>query len=117
MQQQVGQVAFRVDQDRRHTLQGGFLQQGDAQPCLPGPGHAGHHRVRRQVRRIVLQRLVAQFCLGGVVKTSKIEFIAHGRASGVCRLLYSNIQKMAIVFLRHYPMPGQRTGGQGFAWS
>ena len=78
MQQQVGQVAFGIDQNGRHALHCRFFHQVNAQAGLARPGHSGYQRMGGQVGRIVLKDLVGQFIQVGVKYFSKIKFVGHG---------------------------------------
>ena len=56
-EQQVPEVALRVDGDGRDAVDGGLFEQADAEPGLAAPGHAETHRVRGEVLGVDEQRL------------------------------------------------------------
>ncbi len=58
VQQQVADVTFGVNDDRRDAIQDGFLEQGDAQAGLAAAGHAQDQTVGGQVARIVIDHLI-----------------------------------------------------------
>ena len=58
-EQEVSQVALRVDHQRGDAVHGGFLEQGKTQTRLAAPGHANAHAMGGQVARIVKQRRLA----------------------------------------------------------
>ena len=72
-QHQVRDVALRVDHDRRDAVERGLLEERDAEPRLAAAGHADADRVRRQVPRVVHQRLGGERVLGGVVAAAEVE--------------------------------------------
>ena len=58
-EQQVAEVAFRIDRDHGHAVDRRFFDQVDAKAGLAAAGHAGDHGMRDEVRRIVKKRRVA----------------------------------------------------------
>ncbi len=73
MQQQVCDIPFGVDHQRRDAVQRRFFQHADAQTGLAGAGHTDHEGMCGQVSWIVEQGLVAGFALGWVKNTSHVE--------------------------------------------
>ncbi len=63
-QQQVGDVAFRVDHNRRDAVERGFLEQRQAQAGLAAAGHADADGVGGQVARVVEQVFVRRDVAG-----------------------------------------------------
>ena len=72
-EQQVAEVALRVDHDRGHAVDGGLLEQAEAQAGLPAAGHPHAHRVGHQVARVVEQPPVAALPRGQVVRLAQVE--------------------------------------------
>ena len=58
-EEEVAQVALRVDGDGRHAVERGLLQQGDAQAGLAAARHPHAQRVGGEILRLVEERLVA----------------------------------------------------------
>jgi len=71
-EQQVADVAFRVDRDRWHAVDGGLLEQRQAQAGLAAAGHADAHGVRGQVARVV-EQFGAELLRGRVVLAAEVE--------------------------------------------
>ncbi len=80
MQEQVGQVAFGIDQNGRDALERGFFHQANAQTGFPGTGHAGDNGVRGQVHRVIIERLLDLPGIFQVILAAKIKLIGHGNA-------------------------------------
>jgi hypothetical protein len=86
-QQQVAQVALRIDGDGRHAVDGCLLQQRQAQAGLAAAGHADADRMRGEVARVVQQRLRMVHAALGVELTAQVEHaegfvgrqVGHGR--------------------------------------
>ncbi len=55
-EQQVAEVALRIDRDHGDAVDRRFFDQADAKTGLAAAGHAGDHGVRDEVRRIVKKR-------------------------------------------------------------
>ncbi len=72
-QQQVGDVALGIDDDRRHLVQRGLFQQVDAEAGLAAAGHADADRVGGQVAGVVHQGRLAQRAGGEVEILAKVE--------------------------------------------
>ena len=72
-QQQIAQIAFRIDRDRRNAVERGFLQNSQAKPRLAAAGHADANGVRREVLAVVEQRLGAGLLLGQVVRATEVK--------------------------------------------
>ncbi len=73
VQQQVPQVAFRIDGDGGDAVEGGLFEQRDAEPRLAAARHADADGVRGQVLRVVEQVLVTDAGFLQVVDASEIE--------------------------------------------
>ncbi len=54
-QEQVAEVALRIDHDRRNAIDRGLLEQVDADARLAAAGHADADGVRDEIRRVVQQ--------------------------------------------------------------
>ena len=63
-QQQVAEIAFRIDRNHRHAVDRGFLDEAEAQAGLAAAGHADADRVRDQVAGVVEDRLVERLAGG-----------------------------------------------------
>ena len=63
-QQQVGEVALRVNDDRRDAVDRGLLEQREAQAGLSAAGHADADGVGDKVLRVVQERSRAVFMSG-----------------------------------------------------
>ena len=72
-QHQVRDVALRVDHERRDAVERGLLEERDAEARLAAAGHADADRVRREVPRVVHQRLGGERVLRGVVAAAEVE--------------------------------------------
>ena len=72
-QQQIAEIAFRIDTDGRHAVDGGFFEQREAQPGLAAAGHAHADRVSGQVPGIVENQLVLELAGGRVEFTTQVE--------------------------------------------
>ena len=86
-QQQVAEIALRIDGDHRHAVDGRFLDQPEAQAGLAAAGHADADRVRDEIARVVQHRLVEGLAGGDVVAPAEVEeaeFFEGGRAGGRC---------------------------------
>ena len=59
-QQQVAEIALRVDADGRDAVDRRFLEQREAQPGLAAAGHADAHRVCGQVLRVIEHQIVPE---------------------------------------------------------
>ena len=83
-QEQVSQVAFRVDNERGDAVHGGLLEKRDAQPRLAAAGHADAHTVRGQVARVVEQEVVRRFAIGAdfAAEVKLTEFLVDVRGHG-----------------------------------
>ncbi len=71
-QREVGDVAFRVDDDGWDAVDRSFLDQRHAESGLAAASHADADRMRGQVARVV-QQVVAELLRGRVVLPAKIE--------------------------------------------
>jgi hypothetical protein len=60
-QEEIAEVPLRIDEDRRHAVDGGLLDQGETQSGLPAARHADADGVRDQVARVVEDELLAPF--------------------------------------------------------
>ncbi len=69
---EVGDVAFRVDDDGGNAVDRGLLEQRHAEAGLAAAGHADADRMRRQVARVV-QQFVAELLRGRVVLPAEVE--------------------------------------------
>jgi len=72
-QQQVGNVALRIDNDRGDVVQHGLFEQRDAQAGLAAAGHADDDGVRCQVARVIIDHLVDHAAGGGVEAAAKVK--------------------------------------------
>ncbi len=70
-QQQIAQVALRIDRDSGNAVDGGFFEQREAQAGLAAAGHADANRVRRQVARVIQEEI------GSVRAARRIDFAAE----------------------------------------
>ncbi len=73
VEQQIGDVALRIDDDRRDVVENGFFEQGDAQPGFAAAGHADDDGVGGQVARVVIDHVVGKALAVGVVATTEIK--------------------------------------------
>ena len=71
VQEQVGQVAFGVNNDGGDILEGGLFEDANAQAGLARAGHAGDESVRSQVGGIVEDGLVRKFVFGSVEQAAE----------------------------------------------
>ena len=55
-EQEVAEIAFRIDRDDGDAVDRRFFDQVDAETGLAAAGHAGDHGVRDEIRRIVEKR-------------------------------------------------------------
>lgn len=83
-QQQIGDVALGINDDRGNAVQRRLFQQRDAQTRLATARHAQHDRVRGQVARVVVDHLVGGALRGGINTTTQVESCGsfdkrHGR--------------------------------------
>ncbi len=72
-QEQVAEVALRVDGNHRHAVDGGLFDERQAEPGLAAAGHPDADGVRDEVARIVEHRLVERAAGRHVVPASEIE--------------------------------------------
>ena len=72
-QEQVAEVAFGVDGDHRDAVDGGLLDEGQAEPSLPAAGHPDADSVSNEVARVVEHCLVERAAGGHVVPASKVK--------------------------------------------
>ncbi len=72
-QQQVAEIALRIDQDRRHAVDRGLLDQRQAEAGLAAPGHADAHGVRHEVARVVQEQVVGALAGRQVVASAEVE--------------------------------------------
>ncbi len=90
-QEQVAEIALRVDGQHRHAVHRRFLDQRQAEAGLAAPGHADDHRVGDQVLRVVEDRLGAQRVRRQVERLPEVEdaelFVEGGRGRGHARIL------------------------------
>jgi hypothetical protein len=73
MEQEIRQVSFGIDDDRRDSCQCRFFQQRDAQTCFSGTGHTCDHRVSGQVGGVVIDGIICQRFGVGIVGASEIK--------------------------------------------
>ncbi len=88
-QQQVREVALRIDGEHRHAVDGRFLDQSDAEAGLAAAGHAHADRVRDEVLRVVEHEPGAPRAGGQVVLLAQIEdaqllVVRHRHAPIIC---------------------------------
>ena len=88
-QQEIREVALRVDRDRRHAVERRLLDQVDAEAGLAAPGHAHADRVRDQVLGVVEERLGGTRLLRQVVGRAEIELPELLVDAGIRRWLRS----------------------------
>jgi hypothetical protein len=67
-EQQVGQIALGIDEQRRHAVQRRLLDQGQAEAGLAAAGHPDAHRVGDQILRVVEEEI-----LGGLLRLPVVE--------------------------------------------
>ena len=72
-QEEVAEVALRIDHDRRNAIDRGLLQQVDADARLAAAGHADAHGMRDEIRRVVQQVSRLGGLRGRVDRAPKIE--------------------------------------------
>ena len=72
-QEQVAQVALRIDGDDRHAVDGRFLDQAQAESGLAAARHADAEGMGHQVARVVQDRLVERLSRLDVVFTAEVE--------------------------------------------
>ena len=72
-QQQVAEVALRIDRDHRHAVDRGLFDQVDAEAGLAAAGHAGDHAVGDEVGRVVEKRRVAAGLGVGIELAAEVE--------------------------------------------
>jgi hypothetical protein len=72
-EQEVAEVALRVDADGGNAVDRGFLEQRQAQTGLARSGHAHAHRMRGQVAGIVKDQVLTQRVGSGIELPSEIE--------------------------------------------
>jgi hypothetical protein len=72
-EQQIGQIAFGIDDDRGNAVDRGLLQHRDAQARLPAPGHADADGVRDQVLGVVEDQLIGRRLGGKIVSPPQVE--------------------------------------------
>jgi hypothetical protein len=73
LQQQVGHVAFGVNQDAGHPIQGSLFQQTDTQAGFAAAGHSYAHRMGRQVACIVDDWRFAAGCAGEIILCAQVK--------------------------------------------
>jgi hypothetical protein len=71
-QEEIRQVPLGIDRDRRHAVDRGFFDKGQAQAGFAAAGHADANRVGQQVARVVQDRL-AGLPAGGIRPPPKVE--------------------------------------------
>jgi hypothetical protein len=71
-EQQVADVALRVDRDRGHAVDRGLLEQRQAQARLAAAGHADADRVRGEVARVV-EQVGAELLRTGIELATEVE--------------------------------------------
>ena len=96
-EQQIAEIALRVDADGRDAVDGGFFEQREAQARLAAAGHAHADRVRGEVLRVVEDQVVERRALArGIELAPEIEnaelfVVLHGctslRKGGIDRTL------------------------------
>src|SRR5262249_20076746 len=83
-EQQVGEIALGIDDDRRDAVDRGLLQQSDAEAGLPAARHADTNGMRHQVfgvvqQQIILALLTFQVVLSAQVEDAQLFVILHAR--------------------------------------
>ena len=89
-QEQVAEIALRIDGNDRHAVDGRFLDQIQAQAGLAAAGHADADRVGDEIARVVEHGLVAGRPGRDVVAPAEVEeaeLFEGGRAGGRSALL------------------------------
>jgi hypothetical protein len=72
-EQEVGHVAFGVDDDGRDAVHGGFFEQRDAEPGFTAAGHADANPVGHEIFGVVEQGANLRFAAVKVIRASKVE--------------------------------------------
>ena len=91
-EQQVAEIALRIDRDRRDAVDRRFLEQRrGTSPVLPLPVMPTHDGVRDQVLGVVEDQLVPSLFVGQVVRLAEVEdaefFVERGRGRCHGRIL------------------------------
>ena len=71
--EEVGDVAFGIDDERRDVIHSGFFEHADAESGLTGTGHAENDAVGDEVARVVENKVVGGFVGGGIDFASEVE--------------------------------------------
>ena len=73
VEQQVAEVALRIDDDRRDAVDGGLLEQRQAEPGLAAARHADADGVRDEIARVVEQQVVPALLFREVERLAEVE--------------------------------------------